>query len=448
MFPNLTRRQWLYFGYPAIALAVLAFLLLAIFVKPAPANSFAITTGAKDGAYYKFALAYQEILQREGVTLNILNSQGSVENLRWLRDQSKHVEAGFVQGGLGYLNLNPQQPQQGDNLIQSLATVAYEPVWIFTTHHDVDSIAKTKPYKMAIGSEGSGTRKVALELLHDAGLMDGELSLSDAGGLAAANLLKAGELDVMFTVAAAESPTVQDLLRAPNVHLVSLAQANALSRRLPYLQPVLFPQGVFDMQKNIPARDVTLLATTANLVIRDDIHPALAYLLMEAAMQTHSAPGILHRPGEFPSARATDFKLADEAKRYFATGTPFLKRYLPYWLANFAERLLVILVPILAILIPLLQLIPSIWKWRMDHKLYSWYGELLKIERDMFKHGVHPADVPRNIATLNQMEREAGHLDLPVEYSDKLYTLRQHIDFVRARLNKVNIDGPGPLSVL
>lgn len=448
MLPHLTRKQWLYYGYPAIGLALLAFILLSTFVKPAPPKALTITTGAKDGAYYKFALAYQEKLKREGVTLNIVNSAGSVENLAWLRDKSKHVETGFVQGGLGYLNLNPEQSNAEENIIQSLATVAYEPVWIFTTRNDVDAITKMWGYKIAIGAEGSGTRKVALDLLHDAGLMDSEVTFSDAGGLAAAAKLKAGEIDVMFTVAAAESPTVQDLLRAEKVKLVSLTQASALGRRLPYLQPVLFPQGVVDLKKNIPAHDVTLLATTANLVIRDDIHPALAYLLIDAAVQTHSAPGVLHRPGDFPSPRATDFKLADEAKRYFATGRPFLQRYLPYWLANFVERMLVILLPIIAVLIPALKLIPDLWKWRMDRKLYRWYGELLRIERDMFKHGVHPADVPRNVATLNQMEREAGDLQLPIEYTDKLYTLRQHIDFVRARMNNVEVDGPGPLSAL
>jgi TRAP transporter TAXI family solute receptor len=448
MLPHLTRRQWLFYALPAMLLGLLIFILLATFVKPAPPSRISITTGAKDGAYYRYALAYQEQLQRQGVTLNIVNSQGSVENLQWLRDPAKGIEVGFVQGGLGYLSLNPRQSDIDEGALQSLATIAYEPVWIFTNRKDIDSIAKMWSYKVAIGAEGSGTRKVALELLHDAGLIDSELTLSDSGGMAAADKLKANELDVMFVVASAESPTVQALLRTPSVRLVNLAQASALSRRLPYLQPILFPQGVFDMKKNIPDRDITLLTTTANLVIRDDLHPALAYLLIDSAVLTHGAPGLLNRPGDFPSPRATDFKLADEAKRYFATGRPFLQRYLPYWLANFAERMLVILLPILAVLIPAIKLIPDIWKWRMDKKLYRWYGELMRIERDMFKHGVHPADVPRNVSVLNQMEREAGDLQLPQEYSDKLYTLRQHIDFVRARLNNVKVDGPGPLSQL
>ncbi len=448
MFPHLTRKQWLYYGYPAIALSLVAFILLASLVKPAPPKSLELITGSKDGAYYRFALAYQEILKREGVTLNIINSAGSVENLARMRSKDKPVTAGFIQGGLGYLSLNPQQDTPDETALQSLATVAYEPVWIFTTRNDIDSISKMWGYKVAIGPEGSGSRKVAIDLFHDAGLQDSELTLSDASGLDASVKLQSGEVDIVFIVSAAESPAVQALVRAPNVKLVSLTQAGALARRLPYLQPVLLPQGVFDLKHNLPARDITLLATTANLVIRDDIHPALAYLLLEAAVQTNGKPGILNRPGDFPSAKATDFPLADEAKRYFANGRPFLQRYLPYWLANFTERMVVILLPILAVLIPALRFIPDIWKWRMDNKLYKWYGELLRIERDMFKNGVHPADVPRNVAMLNQIERDAGDLDLPVEYTDKLYTLRQHIDFVRARMNNVKIEGPGPLSTL
>lgn len=434
------------FGLPLLAAAALLFAVLAHWLKPAPPKRLAIATGAADGAYYRYAQRYRERLARDGIALEIVNTRGSIDNLARLRDAHQPVQAAFVQGGLGYLSLNPQQPPRDEVPLQSLATVTYEPVWLFTRRDDIDGLPPLRGLRVAVGPEGSGVRKVALDLLHDAGIPDGAVRALDAGGMAAAEQLLRGEADAVFLVSAAEAPPVQRLLREPGVRLASIAQSAAISRRMPYLQPILFPQGVVDLQANIPPRDVTLLATTANLVIREDLHPALAYLLLEAAVEVHGAPGLLQRPGEFPSPKATDFPLADESRRYFTSGRPFLQRYLPFWLANLAERLLLILLPILAVLIPLLRAVPDWWRHRMDRKLYRWYGELLHIERDIFKQEVHPADVPRHVAKLNQMERDVDAMGLPLDYSDKLYTLRQHIDFVRARLNHVRVDGPGPLS--
>jgi hypothetical protein len=244
-------------------------------------------------------------------------------------------------------------------------------VWIFTRDKTRDSLLELSGLRVAIGPEGSGTRKVALDLLTDAGLPSSAMKLEPVTNLAAVEQFKAGTIDAVILVASPQAPSVQTMLLLPEAHLVNVAQSQALARRVPYLQPILFPQGVVDIKGNIPPRDTTLLTTTANLVMRDDLHPALAFLLLDAANSIHGAPGILNRPGDFPSSKATDFPLADEAKRYFSTGRPFFQRYLPFWLANLAERLLIILIPLMAVAIPLIKMIPDIYKWRMDGRLYK-----------------------------------------------------------------------------
>ena len=170
-------------------------------------------------------------------------------------------------------------------------------------------------------------------------------------------------------VAAQQAAAVKQLLENPAIRLASLDHVEGLARRFPYFQPVILKRGSVDPGRNIPAQDVQLLATTANLVIPDSLHPALAYLLLEAAQQTHGQPSLLNRPGEFPSPKATDFPLAEEADRYFKNGRPFLQRYLPFWLANFVQRLILMLIPLVAILVPVFKVLPArlVWKKTSPH---------------------------------------------------------------------------------
>lgn len=442
MIKRMTRGEWLKFAIPVVLVCIAILYITARYLRPAPPSSITISTGGTDGAYYKFAMLYKELLAKDGISLIIDTSAGSVENLERLRFIPPKADVAFVQGGLGYLSLSPQAAPPNETTLQSLATVMYEPVWVFTRDSTRDSLFDLQGLRVAIGPEGSGSRKVALDLLHDAGIPNKALTLEAATGLAALKLLNEDAIDAIIMVAAAESPAIQALIRTPKAHLVNISQSQALARRVPYVQPILFPQGVVDIKANLPPRDITLLATTANLVMREDLHPALAYLLLEAAVETHGKPGVLNRPGDFPSAKATDFPLADEAKRFFSTGRPILQRYMPFWAANLAERMLIVLIPLLAIAVPLLRSIPIVYKWRMDGRLYKWYGVLMRLERDLFTNQINDPDVPRHIATLNQIERDASDLNLPLDYSDKIYTLRQHIDYVRARLNNVHKDQP------
>ena len=191
-----------------------------------------------------------------------------------------------------------------------------------------------------------------------------------------------------------------------------------------------------DLKNDRPARDVTLLASTANLVIREDVHPALAYLLLEAAVEVHSGPGLLHRPGDFPSARATDFPQASEAKRYFQTGRPFLQRYLPFWLANFIERMLVLLLPLIAVVYPLVKVLPEIFFWRQKNKIFKWYGELKFLEGDLAREDMPVEERAGHLARLDAIEAEAAALHVPLAFSDRVYTLRGHIPYVRQNLTR------------
>lgn len=431
---GVARDLWLVIALGVLLIAA-AFFIATRFIKPAPPDTLTLTTGAPDGAYHAFALRYKDVFEREGVKLVIKPSNGSVDNLARLKDDAANVDAGFVQGGLGLLSLNPQRQPAEETTLFSLANLFYEPVWVFYQgRQEITQFAQLKGMRVAIGAPGSGTRKVALELLGAAGVDATNATLSDEGGRAARELIEQGRLDAVFLIAAPEAPVVQALFKTPKLRLMSVAQAEGYARRFPYLAAVALPRGVVDLKNDVPARDVTLLAGTANLVVRDDVHPALAYLLLEAAVEVHGSPGLLHRPGDFPTAKATDFPLSSEAKRYFQSGRPFLQRYLPFWLANFIERMLVLLIPLVAVVYPVVKALPEIFFWRQKNKIYKWYGELKFLESDLARVTMAAEERARHLARLDAIEAEAAALHVPLAFADRVYTLRGHIAYVRQHL--------------
>ena len=295
---QISRKHGFIFFACAVVLLALVFWQLARSLSPAPPRQIDMTTGSVDGASHQFALKYQALLKANGVTLRLLPSSGSVQNLERLR---AGTPAGFVQGGLNTL---PLDDADNDDALRSLGVVGYEPVWIFTNAPTLATtlgkgLSGLSGKKVAIGAAGSGTRKVALELLATYGVTPVNATLETANGLTAANALLARQLDAVIMISAPSAPAVQLLLKRTDVQLVSIVHAEGLSRNLTYLSVIKLPAGAVDAAQNLPPQDVALLTTTANLVVREDLHPALGYLLLEAAREVHSGATLLSQAGQF-----------------------------------------------------------------------------------------------------------------------------------------------------
>jgi hypothetical protein len=190
------------------------------------------------------------------------------------------------------------------------------------------------------------------------------------------------------------------------------------------------PMGVGNMAKNLPPTDVQLISTKATLVVRKDLHPAIQYLLLDAATQIHGGPGIFQKAGQFPAAEAIDLPLSDHARTFYTSGRPFLQRYLPFWLAVLAGQLLVLLIPVVGVLYPLLRLAPVLYAWSMRRRIFRLYGELTHLEDDLEKG--RPAEELR--PRLDRLEQRANHIHVPTAFRQLQYTLRDHIGLVRQRL--------------
>ncbi|MBS1161334.1 MAG: transporter solute receptor, family [Proteobacteria bacterium] len=410
----------------------IGFVVAYQFVKPAPPKKIVMTTGAESGAYYLFAQRYAALLAKNGITLEVLPSAGSLQNIERL--QNNEAQVGFVQGGVIPPKEDPDEEDTSGLL--SLGSLFYEPVWVFYRGHKaLERLTDLQGKRIAIGQEGSGVRQLAQQLLAANDIAPGR-NLVPLAGLTAAEELQQGRIDAAFIIAAENAPVVQVLLRSPGLKVMSFSQAAAYQRRFPFLTKLTFPHGVADLERDFPPEDIKLLAPTANLIIRDDLHPALQTLLLQALSDVHGKSGFFQDAGEFPSYKDQMLPLSPDAARYFKSGSPFLQRYLPFWLAVLADRLIVLLVPIIALLIPLLKIAPALYSWRVRAKVFRCYGELKFLEDDL-KHHFAASKLDDYRDRLDALEDAASQLHVPLAFSDLVYTLREHVNLVRQTLLKL-----------
>ena len=409
----------------------IGFVVAYQFVQPAPPKRIVITTGGESGAYYQFAQRYAAILARDGITLEVKASAGSLENLDRLK--ADQAQVGFVQGGVVPPKEDPDA--EDDSGLLSLGSLFYEPVWVFYRgERDLSRLTELRGKRIAIGQEGSGVRQLAQQLLAANEIEAGE-QLVPLSGLSAAEELQQGRIDAAFIIASESAPVVQVLLRSPGIRLMSFAQSGAYQRRFPFLTKLTFPQGVADLVRDFPPNDIKVLAPTANLIVRHDLHPALQSLLLQAASEVHGKSGFFQDAGEFPSYKDQMLPLSPDAARYFKSGPSFLQRYLPFWLAVLVDRLIVLLLPVVALLIPLLKVAPAIYTWRVRSKVFRCYGELKFLEDDLKNH-FDRARLAEYRSRLDALEDEAVQLHVPLGFTDLVYTLREHVNLVRGILDK------------
>jgi len=429
---KLSLRDLLVVVLPMLLLLAAGFWLASRFIQPAPPSTLVLASGGEGGAYQRFAAAYKDVLDRYDIRIVEQPSAGALDNLRRLRDPNRGVDAAFFQAGAG-------EATADDDLL-SIGPLYYEPLWVFyraglAKPTVPDRIARLKGLRLAIGATGSGTQVLALEMLHANGIDQTNSTLLETGGLGLVDAFANNRIDAAFVVGPPQSATVWTLLYTPGVKLMSLGQAEAYARRFPYLAKVVLPQGAIDIERNLPDQDTELVATTATLLVHEDTHPALVGLLAQAASEVHGVPGIFQKPGEFPKALAVDFPLSKDAERFYKSGKPLLQRYLPFWAATLVDRMVVMLIPFFALLVPVFKIAPALYSWRVRSRIYRRYGELKFLEAAV---DANPQEHPRAdwLARLDAIEDDVNRIQAPLAYADMLYTLRGHIGMVRESVLK------------
>jgi TRAP-type uncharacterized transport system substrate-binding protein len=420
----------------AVALLAGAYYLL----KPTPPKRVVLATGPEQGAYAAFGKRYQDELKRFGIQVVLRPSAGSRENLRLLQDAKEDVQIAFVQGGASESRRTTPEGEEEKLPVMSLGSMFYEPVWLFYRDEAakkvkrdgvLTEIAQLRGLRVNTGARGSGIPGIVNRMLGANNMDREDIQRSSLELTPAVVALLGGDLDALMMVSAPESPLVQMLLQTPGIRLMEIEQAEAYARRHRYLNPVTLPRGVVDLPKNVPPRDLPMVATTCSLVAREDLHPALVQLFVQAAGRIHSAGGWISKTGQFPTQLNTEFALARDAERYYRTGPPALQRYLPFWLANLVDRMWVALFSIIALLIPLARVVPPIYQYRIRSRIYKWYRHLRQIEDQL---GRKDADRAKLLLELDALDLKVERVAVPLAYTDELYALRSAIGLVRKRL--------------
>ncbi|MDO9251763.1 MAG: TAXI family TRAP transporter solute-binding subunit [Hydrogenophaga sp.] len=418
--------------FALLTLALLAFTYW--WLDPNPPKRVVLATGPAQSAYDEFGKRYATALARYGITVELLPTEGSSANLELLR--SGQADIGFVQGGSADFGYDEEES------IVSLGSLFVEPLWLFY-REDAAQRLKQKPTianlselqggRVNVGTPGSGVPRLFATLLDVNRIDRQKMQLSELEQTPATVAFLDGELDALVFASAPESLMVQMLLQSPGVHLLDFAQSEAYSRRFAYLTPVVMPQGVVDLSKNVPAQDVRLVASTTSLLAGAKTHPAILQLFAQTATDLHGGGGWFSRAREYPSLEHSEVPLSPEAVRAIKNGPPFLQRYLPFWLANLVERMWLAMGLILALALPLSRVVPPLYAFRIRSRVFRWYAQLRSIEqRSQENDG--PLLLSELLEQLDALEEKVEQVVVPLSYTDELYALRNNIALVRQKL--------------
>jgi TRAP-type uncharacterized transport system substrate-binding protein len=421
------------FSYgPFIALGLLLLGLAYWTLDPTPPKTVILATGPAQSAYDAFGARYAAQLRSKGITVKLLQTQGSSANLDLLK--AGKADLGFVQGGI-----KQTEPSSTEQPLLTLGSLFLEPVWLFYNEaaaqqklagKPLSSLTQLPGWRVNVGTAGSGVPALMGQLFQANRVEVTALQLSQLDEVPATQALLEGQVDAIVLASAPESLLVQMLLQTPSVKLMNVAQSEAYSRRFAFLSAVQLPRGVVDLAADNPPQDVRLIAPTSSLITRADTHPALVQLFAEASQHIHSGAAWFNPARAFPNAKTDEWPLSKEAERLMKNGSPLLERYLPFWLANLIERMWVALGIIVAILLPLSRVLPPLYAFRIRSRVFRWYAQL----RDIEQQAEGALDAKPLLAELNQLEQWVEKIAVPLSYADELYALKNNIHSVRKKL--------------
>jgi TRAP transporter TAXI family solute receptor len=403
---------------PALVLVLIVFAILNRLVEPLPPRRITISTGRENGAYYMFAKEYARLAEADGFSVEIVTGAGTVETLKRLK--AGQVMAGFVQGGTA-----EAAPTEG---LLSLGSLYYEPIWLFhRKHRPLRGLSDLRGLSIQVGEEGSGIRPLSMRLLRDSGVTPQNSSIMALTSEGAATALETGRIDAAFFIMAPTVPLVRRLLLSPTVSLWSVRRTTAYTTRYRFLSTVTLGEGAVDLIANVPDRDVLLLAATATLVVREDVHPVIVRLLLKTAEIVHSRPGLFEAPNAFPSDTLVELPLHEAARRYLRKGPPFLERYLPFWIAVTGERWALLILPVIGILLPLIRILPSLYNAQTRKRVTRWYREVHEIDHALM-HAT-PEEARAAIERLRGVQARLAEVPPPPHgLMGEYYDLKGHVE--------------------
>ena len=439
----LSVRDMLTSAGPVLLLAIGLLVGAYWWLNPQPPRTVVLATGPAGSAYADFGQRYAQALAREGIRVELLPTEGPASSLQALRDGDADVA--FVRGGS---DDTPEEEREAANEgILSLGALFYEPLWLFYRPAALSgpaskktmappltrlsSLSQLRGLRVNVDQAGSGVPDLVRRLLQANGLSADAIVASDMAPEAAARALQAGQIDAVVLVTAPESPVVQRLLQQTDIALADLPQADALSRRFPFLQTVTLPRGMVDLARDLPPENIGLLAATTALLTHEDTHPALRQLFAQTAQQLHGGAGWFNGVRDFPNTRTSELPVSPEGDRAINGRPPFWQRFLPFWASNLLERMWLVIGGLIVLLLPLSRVVPPLYTYRVRQRVFRWYARLQAVEARMEEGD---ADVVELRNELDELDRVASQIAVPLAHAEELYALRNNIERTRKRL--------------
>jgi TRAP-type uncharacterized transport system substrate-binding protein len=421
------RMRWALFYLPVVMYSAMSIWFCTVVLLPLPPSSFVMAVGLPQGSYASIAKRYRQELEERGINVEIVTTEGASGPLNRLVDPKSEVMAGFASG------LFNNGKWDG---VDALAAIERQPVWVFTRLDTVTQLSQLKGLRIATAGQGNPGWAVTQLLLAHVRLGATDVVLHEAKTFAeAANELMDGKVDAAGIVANGEAEAMRALSRSPGIHMVGVDRITALIAREPRLRPFVLPQGAIELRGDVPSRDLTMLGANLHLLVRATMHPALQRVLLDTAQELHEAPSFLQHQGEYPAMHEVDYNLSPVARKWAAGERPLMEQLLPYWQAQLAELLLYAVLPILILTFFLLAWIPKFFAWKVNAVLQNYYGELKFLEAEIVPSATtKPMEMMKLMQRLDHIEMQVATLELPNQYADRWYTLREHCAQAREKL--------------
>ena len=414
--------RWHVFKMLAAILCVAGLTWLGMaYLIPAPPSQISIATSPQGEHYHILGTRYQGILSGTDIKVDLRLTDGAKENLRLLNDANSGIQIGFMQGGISNSRLAPD--------LISLGRLDHQIFWLFyPTGETITDLTQLKGKRIGLGAEGSGDRTVCEKILAVAGITYDNSTLVTVPSEHVINNLDSGGIDAVFRTFSPDSPILHTLLRGPQYRLMNFSEAEALTRIFPYLVRLVLPRGAIDLQRKLPTADTTLVATTNVLMVRKGVHPAIVDLLAIAISQAHSSPGLFHKVGEFPTETDPEYPMSQGARDFYKNGPTFLNWYLPFWMTNYAQRVIAVLVAVIAIVVPVFNYVPKLFLWFIHDRIRRLYRRLRIVDNALLA-GVGASEMKALQAELESIVRAANIV--PMRSSELFFELKSHIDRTR-----------------
>src|SRR5262245_35972688 len=417
--------RWHVFKIVAAILCITGLTWLGVaYLIPAPPSQITIATSPEGEHYHVLGTRYKGILADTGIKVDLRLTDGAKENLRLLNDANSGIQIGFMQGGISNSRLASD--------LMSLGRIDHQIFWLFYPTGDaLTDLTSLKGKRIGLGAEGSGDRAVCEKILAVAGITYDNTTLVTVAPENVISNLDSGGIDAVFRNFSPESPVLDALLRGPQYRLMSFSEAEALTRIFPYLVRVVLPRGAVDLARKLPISDTALVATTNVLMVRKGVHPAIVDVLALAISQAHSSPGLFHKVGEFPTETDPEFPMSQGARDFYKNGPSFLNWYLPFWMTNYAQRVIAVLVAVIAIVVPVFNYVPKLFLWFIHDRVRRLYRRLRIVDNALLSEP--------DIAELKELHTELESIVraaniVPMRSSELFFELKSHIDHTRSNL--------------